>query len=97
MHGSRCLSRWSSRNCSQAGCPCPATVFIEAMPEAHQEVLVRDGDLPDIPLPLQEVFQNLPSNALTVRADQTEEQISHLYPTPFSQKAEEDASAARSR
>lgn len=69
----------------------PRTVFIEALPEAHKEVLDAEADLPDVPLPLQEVFQNLPSNALTVRADQTEDQISHLYPTPFSQKAEEDA------
>ena len=69
----------------------PRAVFIEALPEGHKEVLDADVDLPEIPLPLQEVFQNLPSNALTMRADQTEEQIAHLYPTPFSQKAEEDA------
>ncbi len=69
----------------------PRATFIEALPNGHKEVLDADVDLPEIPLPLQEVFQNLPSNALTMRADQTEEQISHLYPTPFSQKAEEDA------
>ena len=69
----------------------PRAVFIEALPEGHKDVLDAEADLPDVPLPLQEVFQNLPSNALTMRADQTEEQITHLYPTPFSQKAEEDA------
>ena len=69
----------------------PRALFIESLPEGHKEVLDPDMDLPEIPLPLQEVFQNLPSNALTIRDDQTEEQITHLYPTPFSQKAEEDA------
>ncbi len=69
----------------------PRAVFNEALPESYREVLDAGVDLPEIPLPLQEVFQNLPSNALTMRADQTEEQITHLFPTPFSQKAEEDA------
>lgn len=69
----------------------PRAVFVEALPEGHKEVLGAEADLTDVPLPLQEVFQNLPSNALHMRADQTEEQITHLYPTPFSQKAEEDA------
>ena len=69
----------------------PRAQFIDALPEGHKEVLDSGADLQDVPLPLQEVFQNLPSNALTMREDQVEEQISHLYPTPFSQKAEEDA------
>ena len=65
--------------------------FVDALPAGHKEVLDPGADLPEIPLPLQEVFMNLPSNALTMRQDQVEEQVSHLYPTPFSQKAEEDA------
>ena len=44
-----------------------------------------------MPIPLQEVFQNLPANALSIRADQVTEEPGMLYPTPFSQKADEDA------
>ncbi len=69
----------------------PKAVFIEALPEAHRGVLADDADLQEIPVPLQEVFQNLPANALTIRADQVIEEATHTYPTPFSQKADEDA------
>lgn len=65
--------------------------FLQALPESHRNVLATDADLNDIPLPLQEVFQNLPSSALSIRGDQVTEQVGTYYPTPFSQKADEDA------
>ena len=65
--------------------------FIQALPEAHRQVLSDDAEASEIPLPLQEVFQHLPTNALTIRADQMAEETGSHYPTPFSQKADEDA------
>ena len=76
---------------SQGRVTVPRDAFVQAMPESHRHVLSGDGDTADIPIPLQEVFQNLPANALSLRADQVTEEVGMLYPTPFSQKAEEDA------
>lgn len=69
----------------------PRAAFIGALPEAHREVLAADGGLTEVQIPLQEVFQNLPGNALAMRKDQVVEEIGSAYPTPFSQKAAEDA------
>ncbi len=69
----------------------PQAAFIGALPENYRHVLAKDGGLTEVQIPLQEVFQNLPGNALTMRQDQVIEEIGEAYPTPFSQKAEEDA------
>lgn len=69
----------------------PRETFIKALPEMHRQVLSADDPVADIPLPLQEVFQNLPSNALSLRQDQVKEETGVHYPTPFSEKAAEDA------
>jgi predicted regulator of Ras-like GTPase activity (Roadblock/LC7/MglB family) len=66
-------------------------VFAAALPESHREVLAADAGLTEVPIPLQEVFQNLPAAALAIRQDQVVEEIGNAYPTPFSQKADEDA------
>ncbi len=66
-------------------------LFLQALPEDHREVLSADADLTEVPLPLQEVFQNLPASALSIRGDQVTEETGTHYPTPFSQKADEDA------
>ena len=69
----------------------PQATFAGALPESHREVLASNSGLAEVPLPLQEVFQNLPPAALAIRQDQVVEEIGHAYPTPFSQKADEDA------
>lgn len=69
----------------------PRQTFVDALPEAHRHVLADDSEGPDVQIPLQEVFQNLPGNALSMRTDQVSEEVGIAYPTPFSQKAEEDA------
>lgn len=69
----------------------PLQVFREALPSAFNHVLASDCDLAEAPIPLQEVFQNLPSNAISQRDDQIIEEARNTFPTPFSQKAEEDA------
>lgn len=66
-------------------------VFRAALPSAFNHVLAEECDLTEVPIPLQEVFQNLPANALSQREDQIIEEARNSFPTPFSQKAEEDA------
>ena len=65
--------------------------FVQALPENYRHVLTADSGLTEILLPLPEIFQNLPGSALAIRADQIVEETGTLYPTPFSQKADEDA------
>lgn len=69
----------------------PLPVFRDALPSAFSHVLDGDCDLTEAPIPLQEVFQNLPANAISQRDDQIIEEARNTFPTPFSQKAEEDA------
>ena len=76
---------------SQGRVTVPEALFAGALPEGHREVLASDSGLSEIPLPLQEVFQNLPPAALAIRQDQVVEEVGNAYPTPFSQKADEDA------
>ena len=65
--------------------------FLQALPENHRHVLAPESGLTEIQLPLPEIFQNLPASALAIRPDQVIEETGTLYPTPFSQKADEDA------
>jgi predicted regulator of Ras-like GTPase activity (Roadblock/LC7/MglB family) len=76
---------------SQGRVVLPLEVFSRALPEAHRDVLAADSGLTEVSIPLQEVFQNLPANALARRMDQVEDSVGTQFPTPFSQKAEEDA------
>lgn len=65
--------------------------FLQALPENYRHVIAPDSGLTEIQIPLPEIFQNLPSSALAIRADQVTEETGTHYPTPFSQKADEDA------
>ena len=69
----------------------PRETFVNALPEAHRNVLAEDSGVTEVQIPLQEVFQNLPGNALSIRQDQVVDEVTDFYPTPFAQKAEEDA------
>jgi predicted regulator of Ras-like GTPase activity (Roadblock/LC7/MglB family) len=69
----------------------PLAAFIEALPPEYRGVLAAEAGLAEVPLPLPEIFMNLPSSALSIRADQVAEEAGTTYLTPFSQKAEEDA------
>jgi predicted regulator of Ras-like GTPase activity (Roadblock/LC7/MglB family) len=65
--------------------------FQAALPKEYRSLLkIEEADLP-IPLPLQEVLQNLPNESLQVRGDQEEIEITEVFETPFSTKAAEDA------
>ncbi|MBV9128507.1 MAG: roadblock/LC7 domain-containing protein [Verrucomicrobia bacterium] len=68
-------------------------VFEAGLPAQHRGILASADAPAEIPLPLQEIFQNLPMGALSQRQDQVLEEVRPTIPTPFSQKAEEDAKA----
>ena len=65
--------------------------FMQALPENYRHVVATDSGLTEIQLPLPEIFQNLPASALAIRPDQVIQETGSYYPTPFSQKADEDA------
>ncbi len=65
--------------------------FLQALPVSFRHVIAPDSGLTEIQLPLPEIFQNLPASALAIRPDQVIEETGTYYPTPFSQKADEDA------
>ncbi len=69
----------------------PFQIFLQALPETDRGFIIGDAGLAEVPLPLAEIFHNLPSSALSIRADQVVEEAGTSYLTPFSQKAEEDA------
>ncbi len=73
----------------------PRSVFEAGLPEAHRGIFAAGDEPAEIPIPLQEIFQNLPTGVLTHREDQVVEELGPVIPTPFSQKAEEDAMAIR--
>lgn len=69
----------------------PRDTFLEALPGEVRNGFAANCDLASIPIPLQEVFQNLPMAALARRADQIVEETGPEIPTPFGAKAAEDA------
>jgi len=65
--------------------------FQAALPEQYRALFkVDDGGTP-VPLLLQDVLQNLPSDSLQLRGDQEEAEVTPTFETPFSMKATEDA------
>ncbi len=68
----------------------PRQTLLDAAAPAHQHALeLLNADM-DVPLPLQEVFQNLPENSLSMRRDQVVEKLPEEYETPFLTKMRED-------
>jgi hypothetical protein len=69
----------------------PARVFERSVPEAYRTLFVIDPNETPVTLPLQQVIKQLPKTALRMRADQEEVAVTAKIETPFSIKAEEDA------
>ncbi len=69
----------------------PRDSFLAVLPPETRENFEANCDAASIGIPLQEVFQNLPMDALSMRADQVIERTGPEIPTPFGQKAAEDA------
>ena len=65
--------------------------FQAALPEEHRALFKADPAGTPIPLALQDILQNLPSETLRLRGDQEEPEVADAFETPFSQKANEDA------
>jgi predicted regulator of Ras-like GTPase activity (Roadblock/LC7/MglB family) len=68
----------------------PAQLQAALPAEWREKFTIEDPETP-IPLPLQEVLQNLPNDTLQIRADQEQVEVTPAFETPFSQKAAEDA------
>ncbi len=68
----------------------PAQVLINASPESIRSQLSFAEPNGNIPLPLQQIFQSLPANALSLRRDQYVDKPTEEYDTPFSVKMKED-------
>jgi predicted regulator of Ras-like GTPase activity (Roadblock/LC7/MglB family) len=65
--------------------------FLAVLPDDFRDRFASNCELGTIPIPLQEIFQNLPMNALAMREDQIVPETGPEIPTPFGQKAAEDA------
>jgi predicted regulator of Ras-like GTPase activity (Roadblock/LC7/MglB family) len=65
--------------------------FQAALPEEHRALFKADPAGTPIPLALEDVLQNLPTESLQLRGDQEEPELADAFETPFSQKANEDA------
>jgi hypothetical protein len=68
-----------------------AATLLDAMPEHIRIALGEIDSNAKIPIPLQEIFRNLPSDAIKLRDDQVIEHPDEIVPTPFTEKAQEDA------
>jgi len=65
--------------------------FQAALPEEYRTLFKVDDAGTPVPLLLQDVLQNLPSESLQLRSDQEEVEVAPGFETPFSKKATEDA------
>jgi predicted regulator of Ras-like GTPase activity (Roadblock/LC7/MglB family) len=65
--------------------------FQAALPEEYRKLFKVDQSGTPVPLLLQDVLQNLPSESLQLRGDQEELEVAPSFETPFSVKATEDA------
>jgi hypothetical protein len=73
----------------------PLSVFLEALPETVRNTFGEVDQSTQIPIPLKEIFQHLPADALPLRADQEVDEVREPIDTPFTSKAKEDAERFR--
>ena len=65
-------------------------LFQQAIPEKYRDLFLVDAGETPVLLPLQEVLQHLPGEALQMRHDQEHEEAVDHFETPFSRHAQED-------
>lgn len=65
-------------------------LFQQAIPEKYRDNFAIDAAETPVLLPLQEVLQHLPTEALQMRQDQEHEEAIDHFETPFSRQAQED-------
>ena len=68
-----------------------AAALLEAMPEHIRGALSQIDSSTKVPIPLEEIFRNLPNEAIKLRNDQVIEHPGEILQTPFTEKAQEDA------
>jgi hypothetical protein len=68
-----------------------AAALLEAMPEDIRDALSQIDSSARVPIPLEEIFRNLPNEAIKLRDDQVIEHPDEILQTPFTEKAQEDA------
>ncbi|HXL25071.1 MAG TPA: hypothetical protein VN952_00230, partial [Chthoniobacterales bacterium] len=73
----------------------PLSIFLEALPETIRNAFTEVDQSTQVPIPLQEIFRHLPSDALPLRADQEEDEVGDPIDTPFTTTAREDAERFR--
>ena len=66
-------------------------VFLEAIPPDYRYLFHADEHETPVVLPLHEILQKVPANALQTRSDQEQLDTGEAIETPFSIQAEEDA------
>jgi hypothetical protein len=69
----------------------PAEIFCKALPSDLRPYFESIDPAAEIPIPLQEIFSQIPLSAIKVREDQEEDQPDAPIHTPFTEHADEDA------
>ena len=69
----------------------PAEIFCQALPDDLKPYFESIDPAAEIPIPLQEIFSQLPASAIKLREDQEEDHPDVPIPTPFTEHADEDA------
>jgi predicted regulator of Ras-like GTPase activity (Roadblock/LC7/MglB family) len=73
----------------------PAEIFCRALPTDLKPYFATIDSAAEIPIPLREIFFQLPAEAIKLREDQETDGPKEMIPTPFSAHAEEDAKRFR--
>jgi hypothetical protein len=69
----------------------PAEIFCRALPSDLKPYFAAIDSAAEIPMPLREIFSQLPAGAIKLREDQETDDPAEAIPTPFTAHAEEDA------
>jgi predicted regulator of Ras-like GTPase activity (Roadblock/LC7/MglB family) len=69
----------------------PAEIFCRALPSDLKPYFATIDSAAEIPIPLREIFSQIPAEAIKLREDQETDGPEETIPTPFTAHAEEDA------
>jgi predicted regulator of Ras-like GTPase activity (Roadblock/LC7/MglB family) len=73
----------------------PAEIFCRGLPSDLKPHFAAIDSTAEIPIPLREIFAQLPAEAIKLRDDQETDAPEEMIPTPFTAHAEEDAKRFR--
>jgi predicted regulator of Ras-like GTPase activity (Roadblock/LC7/MglB family) len=69
----------------------PAEIFCRALPSDLKPYFATIDSAAELPIPLREIFSQIPAEAIKLREDQETDGPEETIPTPFTAQAEEDA------